>query len=142
VTACPTLAGLTTRSEAVHGTEGGNPEPDREPRRAEPGMGNAREGIQSSSEPTSQLRLGWVQKDTEEGTASNRPGADVLVSYAGVHPCILPAKSAALNPATNGCRERSNPPPPLHEGAVGRTHGAGEKDEPRSERPRENRGIG
>ena len=88
-------------------------------------MGNIREGTQAPSEPTSQTRLGWVQKDAEEGPTSNRPGADVLRSYAGIHPFILSAKSVALPAASNGYRERSNPPPPLPEGAAGQADGAG-----------------
>ena len=75
----------------MHGTKGGNPEPDREPRLAQLRMGNAREGIEAPSEPTSPTRLGWVHKDTEEGPASNRPGAGVVKSYPGIHPLILPA---------------------------------------------------
>jgi hypothetical protein len=67
VTACPTGTGLTNRNQAVHGTKGGNSEPDREPRPAQLRMGNAREGTQSPSSPTSQTRLGWVQKDAEQG---------------------------------------------------------------------------
>jgi hypothetical protein len=133
VTASPTRRSPTIFPRAVHGTNGGNPEPDWESRLAEPGMGNA--------QPTSQTRLGWVQKDTEEGAVANRSGAGVLKSYAGIHPYILPAKSAALHPATNGFRERSNSPPPLHDGAVGQTHGGREKDWPRSQRPWESQGI-
>ncbi len=98
----------------MHGSKGGNSEPDREPRLARLRTGNFGEGMfESSSLPTSQTRLGWVQKDTEEGLATSQSGADVLKSYAGIHPFILPAKSAALPAATNGCRERSNPPAPL-----------------------------
>ena len=106
----------------MHGTEGGHPESDREPRRAQPGMGNAREGIQSPSQPTSPLRFtGWVQKGMEEGSAAPRSGADRLKSSAGVHPTILPANSAILNAATNDSQERSNPPAPLgSEQPVGR----------------------
>jgi hypothetical protein len=128
---------------AVPGTKGGKPEPDRQPRPAQLGMGNAREGTQSSSAPTSPSRLpGWVQKDTEEGSVNRRPGAAGLRSPDGVHPSILPAKSAALNPTTNGCRERSNPPPPLPEGSSRSGAWGGGRDGPRSERPRESRGIG
>jgi hypothetical protein len=110
---------------AVHGTEGGNSEPDREPRQAQLGKGNDREGTQSPSVPTSQTRLtGWVQKDTEEGPAAGRSGAAGFRSSGGVHPSILPAKSAALNPTTNGGRERGNPSPALHEAGAGRAQGA------------------
>jgi hypothetical protein len=94
----------------VHGTEGGNPESDREPRPAELSMGNVGEGIQSPSRPTSPLRFrGWVQKGTEEGSAAHRSGVGGFRSSTSVHPRILPAKSAVLNSATNGYRERSNP---------------------------------
>lgn len=141
MTACPTLTGLTSRFQAVHGTKGGNSEPDRESRPAQLRMGNASEGMQSPSEPTSQTRLGWVQKDTEEGPAHHRPGAGVLKSYAGIHPFILPAKSATLPAASNGYRERSNPLPPLHEGAAGQANDGRGRDWPRSQRLRESRGI-
>ena len=105
---------MTNGTEAVHGSKGGHPESDREPRPAEPSMDNAREGTESPSRPTSPLRFtGWVQKDAEEGSVATRSGADGLRSPTGIHPLILPAKSAALNPATNGYRERSNSPPPL-----------------------------
>src|SRR5262249_37876284 len=53
----------------------------------------------------------------------------------------LPARSAALPAATNGYRERSNPPPPLHDGAAGRANGDRGRDWPRSQRLRESRGI-
>jgi hypothetical protein len=52
-----------------------------------------------------------------------------------------PAESAALRATPNGHRERSNPPAPLHEGAAGQAHGAGGRDGPRSQGPRESRGI-
>jgi len=54
--------------KAVHGSKGGNSESGREPRPAQLRMGNLSEGtVESPSEATSQTRLGWVQKDTEQG---------------------------------------------------------------------------
>ena len=68
MTACPTSAELTSRLEAVHGTKGGNSEPDREPRPAQLRRGNDSEGtVELPSSPTSQTRLGWVQQDAEPG---------------------------------------------------------------------------
>jgi len=91
-------------------------------------------------QPANSGRAG-SKRTRRRGRSNNRSGADVLVSYAGVHPCILPAKSAALNLATNGYRERSNPLPSLHEGAAGRANDGRGRDWPRSQGPQESRGI-
>src|SRR5215471_5437685 len=66
-----------------------------------------------ANQPNSVARLG--SKERGGGIDTSRSGAGVLKSHAGIHPFILSAKSAALNVATNGCRERSNLPRPLHD---------------------------
>ena len=77
------------------------------------------------------------------GTRGTQGGPAIAASFGHTPDSlpILPARSAALPAATNGYRERSNPPPPLHEGAAGQANGGGGKDWPRSERLRESRGI-
>src|SRR5437773_1955145 len=77
---------------------------------------------------------GWAgsKRDTEAEPATRRPGADVTESYVGIHPFNLPAKSAVLTGASNGCRERSNPSLPLHDGAAGPAYGDEGKDWPKS----------
>ena len=61
------------------------------------------------------LRAG-PKRDTDEGLA---------LPFRPAFTPTNPGESAVLRAATNGHQERSNPPPPLHEGVAGQAHGAG-----------------
>src|SRR4051812_39131816 len=94
---------------------------------------------QSSSEPTSHLRFGWVQNGHGGGAGHEPTQGGGLASSVSVHPTILPAKSVVLNVAANGRQERGNPPHPLHDGVAGRAYVGGGKDESESQCLRESR---
>ena len=104
VTACPTPRRPDQPGGAVHGTEGGNPEPDREPRRAQLGTDNAREGtlIAVTTEPANSGSRAGSKRARRRGRLPTDPGPADSGLPPAFTPDILPAKSAALTAATNG----------------------------------------
>jgi len=93
----------------------------------------------TANQPNPVSRLG--PKGHGGRTAQRRPWVRGCRPPAEFTPPSLPARSAVLTAAANGSRERSNPSLPLHDGAAGQAHGSEGKDWPRSQGPRESRGI-
>jgi hypothetical protein len=118
VTACPTRLAPDERQRAVHGTNVGNSEPDRESRLAQLRMGNDREVTSEPSLSQTSLHrlLAGSKRDVDRNSPQKR-NSDVGAELTQLLTPMIPAESDTLPAAANGHRERSNPQPSLPRGS-------------------------